>query len=113
MIPHIVNKLDGFSAGDNVRVTTTDDYEVEGCVEFVDSNTDAERPRDRDIRLHVIIPTETADKLDAVHCNVDVSATRLSDGWTDPDVSYPVALDEHGIEECATLGELESIDCTD
>ena len=114
MIPHIVSKLDGLTAEEeDVRVTTTDGIEVEGHVEFADSTVDDERPRDRHVNVHVIIPTETADRLGAVFCYVSVSATRLTDGWTTPDVAYPVGVNDNGTEEHESLGELESIDRVD
>lgn len=113
MIPHIVSKLDGLTADDDVRVTTTDGYEVDGTVETADSTVDEERPRDRHVYAHILISPEDADDLGAVFCYVSVFATRLEDGWTTPDVAYPVDVDNNGTEEHESLGELKSIDRVD
>ncbi|ESP88369.1 hypothetical protein [Candidatus Halobonum tyrrellensis] len=113
MIPHIVSKLDGLTADDDVRVTTTDGYEVDGTVETADSTVDEERPRDCHVYAHILISPEAADDLGAVFCYVSVLATRLEDGWTIPDVEYAADIDDSGTEEHESLGELESIERID
>lgn len=113
VIPHIVSKFDGLTADDDVRVTTTEGYEIDGTVEIADSTLDEERPRDRHVRAHVVISPEDADDLGAAYCYVEALATRLEDGWTAPDVAYPVGVDDSGTEEYESLGELESIERID
>jgi len=100
--------------GDDVRVTTSTGYEVEGSLENHHANLDDEKKTDREVYTQVLIGDDEADELGSTWGEIRISAHRRRSGWTDLEAVYVSEVDDDLTPtEYESLGVVETIERID